>query len=161
VLFHKSLDLLRGQILAGKKHMFVKSHIVLPFFVSLSGSRRLKPLQLLLSRIWRAKKGARRDGRERRHGRRKSFCLHARHQKNATALRSAPGWDRQIGGVYMGIPLLLQAGTAVRLLVPQRMPAECGVTTRFGPAVVRSAGLQAAGRNVWRRGAHRTLRRTG
>src|SRR5690606_27833639 len=47
--FNELIDLLLRQILPGKKHMFVKSHC-LAFLRFSPGSRRLKPLQLLLTR---------------------------------------------------------------------------------------------------------------
>ena len=44
------IDLLLRQILPGKEHMFVKSHSAFAFLRFSPGSRRLKPLQLLLTR---------------------------------------------------------------------------------------------------------------
>ena len=81
VVLYKGVDLLLGQILPGKKHMFVKSHCSLAFLRFSPGSRRLKPLRPLLTRPFdrrrAGKKGACRDGRERRHGRRKTLWLHS------------------------------------------------------------------------------------
>src|SRR5690606_2333108 len=70
VLFHKRVDLLRGEVLPGKKYMFVESHS-LAFLLRFLPDQRLKPQRLLFAGESLAEERRVQDGRERRHGRRK------------------------------------------------------------------------------------------
>ena len=104
VVFHKRIDLLLRQILPGKKHMFVKSHCSLPFVsrpcpvpAAKASATSLDPSQLD-----RRRKAHVRDGRERRHGRRKHFRLHAGMLRKPPALRSAPSRTGRLRRLIQG-----------------------------------------------------------